>query len=110
LTPRLLDFSPPAWQAYESLRAGELGSRLRQALENLADDPAAVRGDPRSQRYQIVEEQLRQPPHVWGLTVDAPDGTHWLVVWREVPPAVEIGYIGPAAGTRQEHPPPYHAM
>jgi len=99
LTAWLLDFAPTAWQAYRDLRAGELGSRLRQTLERLADDPAVMRADPRSTRYPIIEKQLRQAPQVWGLTLDSPDGTGWLVVWREIAPVIEIGYIGPAPGT-----------
>jgi hypothetical protein len=98
LTPRLLDFAPAAWQAYQGQRAHELGSRLKQALERLAADPAAVRADPRARRYQVIEEQLRQPPEVWGLLLDAPDDTRWLVVWREIEHVIEIGYIGLAGG------------
>lgn len=101
MTARLLDFAPAAWQAYQSLRAGELGSRLKQALEQLADDPAVARADPRSSRYPIIEKQLRQAPQVWGLTVGAPDGTRWLVIWREIAPVIEIGYIGPAPGAQE---------
>jgi hypothetical protein len=98
LTAGLLDFAPAAWQAYQGLPAGELGSRVKRALERLATDPAAVRADPRSRRYQIIEERLPQAPQVWGLPVDTPGGSRWLVVWREMPHAVEIGYIGPAPG------------
>jgi hypothetical protein len=101
LTARLLDFAPAAWQAYQHLRAGEIGHQLRQVLEQLTEDPALVRADPRASRYQIIEDQLRQPPQVWGLRVDAPDGTQWLVVWREIALVIEIGYIGPAPGTQQ---------
>jgi hypothetical protein len=107
LTARLLDFAPAAWQAYQRLRAGELGSRLKQALEQLADDPAHARADPRSSRYLIIERRLRQAPQVWGLLVDAPDGARWLVVWREIGSVIEIGYIGPAATAQEaayQHP------
>jgi hypothetical protein len=96
VTSRLLDFAPAAWQAYQGQRANQMGSQLKQALEWLSADPAAVRADPRSRRYQIIEEQLRQPPEVWGLLLDAPDDSRWLVVWRETGHVIEIGYIGPA--------------
>jgi hypothetical protein len=95
LTDRLLDFAPAARQVYQSLRAEELGTLLRKVLEQLADDPEVVRADPRSSRYPIVEKQLGQAPQVWGLTIEAPDGTHWLIVWREITRVIEIGYIGP---------------
>jgi hypothetical protein len=99
MTARLLDFAPAAWHAYQDLRAGGAGvagTGLKRALEQLADDPALVRADRRSTRYPIIEKQLRRGPQVWGLLVDAGDGTHWLVVWREMASAIEIGYIGPA--------------
>lgn len=98
MTPRLLDFSPAAWQAYRNLPPGELRSRVKGALERLAADPAAVRAGPRSRRHPIIEQRLRQPAQVWGLPVDAPGGSHWLVVWRELVNVIEIGYIGPAQG------------
>jgi hypothetical protein len=75
-----------------------MGGRLKQALERLTADPAAVRADPLARRYQIVEEQMRQPAEVWGLLLDVPGDTRWLVVWRETAHVIEIGYIGPAAG------------
>ena len=100
MNARFLDFAPAVWQAYQRLRAGEAGSRLKQVLEQLADDPALVRADPRSCRYLLVEKQLRQAAEVWGLLLDAPGGTRWLVVWREMPWVVEIGYIGSAPGAR----------
>lgn len=106
MTGLLLDFAPAAWQAYQRLRAGELGGRVKQALQRLIEDPAAVRADPRARRYQVVEEQLRQAPPVWGLVVDAPDGTRWLIVWREMAQVVEIGYIGPAPGQAADDPCP----
>ncbi len=99
MTARLLDFAPSAWQAYQSLRAAETGSLLKQALLQLADDPTLVRADPRSSRYVIIEKHLRQAPQVWGLFIDAPDGARWLVAWREIGPVIEIGYLGPAPGT-----------
>jgi hypothetical protein len=101
LNTRLLDFAPAVWQAYQGLRAGEMGSPLKQALEQLADDPALMRADPRSFRYLIVEKQLRQAAEVWGLHLDAPGGTRWLVLWREMPSVIEIGYIGSAPGARE---------
>jgi hypothetical protein len=101
LTARLLDFAPAAWQAYQRLRADEGGSRLKQALEQLADNPALVRADPQSNRCLIIERQLRQTPQVWDLPVDAFDGTRWLLVWREMGPVIEIGYVGPARDTRE---------
>jgi hypothetical protein len=101
LTARLLDFAPAAWQAYQRLRAGEIGNRLKQALEQLADDPALVRADPRSSRCLTIEKHLRQTPPVWALPVDAPDGARWLVIWREKAPVIEIGYLGPASGTQE---------
>lgn len=75
-----------------------MGSQLKHVLERLTADPAAVRADPRARRYQIIEEQLQQPPEVWGLLLDAPDGTRWLVAWRENEHVIEIGYLGPAGG------------
>ncbi len=97
---RLLDFAPASWQAYQGLPAGELGGQVKRALQRLAADPAAVRADPRSRRHPIVEERLQQAAQVWGLPVDAPGGTRWLVVWREVVNVIEIGCIGPAPGQR----------
>jgi hypothetical protein len=97
VTARPLDFAPAAWQAYRGLPS-ELAGQVKGALEWLAADPAAVRADPRSRRHQILEERLRQAAQVWGLPVEAPGGGRWLVVWREVPNVIEIGYIGPAPG------------
>lgn len=97
MTPRLLDFAPAAWQAYQGLPAGELGNRIKRALQRLAADPSEVRADPRSRRHRIIEERLPQAAQVWGLPVDAP-GSHWLVIWREMANVIEIGYIGPAPG------------
>jgi hypothetical protein len=94
----LLDFAPAAWRAYQGLPAGELSSQVREALQRLAADPAAVRSGPASSRYQVIEERLPPGAEVWGLPVDAPDGGHWLVVWREMTNVIEIGYIGPAPG------------
>jgi hypothetical protein len=102
---RLLDFAPSAWETYQRLRADETGSLLKQALEQLADDPTLVRADPRSTRYMIIDKQLRQSPEVWGLSIDAPDGIRWLVAWREMGPVIEIGYIGPAPGAQADPDP-----
>jgi hypothetical protein len=99
MTSLLLDFAPAAWEEYQRQRAGDLGVRLRQALERLTDDPESVRADPGSTRYQIIEDGLQQAPEVWGMQVQAPDATAWLVVWRELARVIEIGYIGPAPGT-----------
>jgi hypothetical protein len=107
---RLLDFAPAAWDRYQSLGAcgaDELGKGLKRALERLAEDPEAVRADPGCRRYHIVEERLQKGPRVlrppvWGLQVDAPDGTGWLVVWREMPHVIEVGYIGPAPGSARK--------
>lgn len=98
MTARLLDFAPAAWQAYQGLPAGELGGQVKRALQQLAADPAAVRADPHSRRHPVIEERLPQAAQVWGLPVEAPGGGRWLVVWREVATAIEIGYIGPAPG------------
>ena len=101
MTGRLLDIAPGAWQEYQRVRASELGSLVKKALEQLADDPALVRANPRSSRCLIIEKQLRQTPQVWGVPVDAPDGGHWLVVWREIAHVIEIGYIGTARNTQE---------
>ena len=98
MTARLLDFALAAWRVYQGLPAGELGGRVRRALQRLAADPAAVRAGPRSRRHQIIGERLSQAAQVWGLPVDAPGGGRWLVVWREMAHVIEIGYIGPAPG------------
>jgi hypothetical protein len=102
LNAGLLDFAPAVWQEYQRLRTGEIGIRLKHALEQLADDPALLRADPRSCRYLIVEKQLRQAGEVWGLFLDTPGGAGWLVVWRETASAIEIGYIGSAPGAGQD--------
>lgn len=102
MTPWLLDLSPAAWQAYQGLPAGELRTRVKEALERLATDPAAVRADPRSRHHPIIEERLQQAAQVWGLPVDVPGGSHWLVVWREAVNVIEIGYIGPAPQQAQD--------
>lgn len=73
----------------------------KQALEQLADDPALVRADARASRCLIIEKQLRQTAQVWGLPVEAPDGAHWLLVWREMAHVVEIGYMGPLPSTQE---------
>jgi hypothetical protein len=99
MTSLLLDFAPAAWEEYQRQRAGELGARLRHALEQLTQDPEGVRADPGSRRYQVIEDGLQQAPEVWGMQVQAPDSTAWLVVWRELARVIEIGYIGPAPGT-----------
>jgi hypothetical protein len=98
VTGRLLDFAPAAWQAYQGLPAGETAEMVKSALQRLAADPAAVRADPNSRRHQVIEERLAQAAQVWGLPVDAPGGSRWLVVWREVANVIEIGYVGPAPG------------
>jgi hypothetical protein len=98
LTARLLDFAPAAWQEYQRLRADDIGGRLKQVLEQLADDPALVRADPDSCRCPIIERQLRQAAEVWGLFLGAPGGDRWLVVWREMASVTEIGYVGSAPG------------
>ncbi len=94
----LLDLTPAAWEAYQSLRSNgkELGERIKQQLERLVDDPAAVRASAASRRYQIVERRLGGGPQVWSLPVVAPDSDTWMIVWREMPNVIEIGYIGPA--------------
>jgi hypothetical protein len=94
LTTRLLDFAPTAWQAYQGLRAGEIGRSLKRALEQLADDPELVRADRHTQRYPLVERQLRHAGEVWGVLVRVPGGARWLVLWREIATVIEIGYIG----------------
>ncbi len=94
MSTRLLDFAPTAWQAYQGLRAGDIGRPLKQALVQLADDPDLVRADPHTQRYPVVERQLRHAGEVWGLLLKAPGGTRWLVLWREIATVIEIGYIG----------------
>ena len=101
MTARLLDFAPAAWQAYQRLRAGGIGSRFKQALERLAGDPELVRADPRSSRCLVIEKQLRQTPQVWAVPVDTHDGCHLLAVWGVIVPVIEIGYIGPARSTHE---------
>ena len=101
MTGRLLDIAPGAWQEYQRVRDSELGSLVKKALEQLADDPALVRANPRSSRCLIIEKQLRQAPQVWALPVDGPDGAYWLVVWREIAHVIEIGYIGTARNTQE---------
>jgi hypothetical protein len=94
----LLDLAPSAWEAYQSLRANdeELSGRIKQQLEQLLDDPEAVRAGAGSRRYQIVESRLGGGPQVWSLRVAAAESDTWMIVWREMPNVIEIGYIGPA--------------
>ena len=99
MTALLLDFAPGAWEEYQRQRAGEMGARLRLALERLTENPEGVRAEAGSRRYQIIEDGLQQPPEVWGMAVEAPDSAQWLVIWREMARVIEIGYIGPAPDT-----------
>ena len=94
----LFDLTAPAWEAYQSLRAngGELAEHIKHGLEWLIEDPAAVRAHPACRRYQIIERRLGGGPQVWGLPVAAANGDSWLIVWRQMPHVIEIGYIGPA--------------
>lgn len=94
----LLDLAPAAWDTYQSLRSNgeELGEQIKQKLERLIDDPAAVRAGAGSRRYQLVERTLGRGPQVWSLPVVAPGSDTWMIVWREMPNVIEIGYIGPA--------------
>ena len=94
----LLDLSAPAWETYQSLRAdgGELAERVKQGLEWLVEDPAAVRAHSGSQRYQIIERWLGEGPQVWSLPVAGPEGDSWIIVWRQMSQVVEVGYIGRA--------------
>lgn len=99
MTSLLLDLAPAAWETYRGARAGgdpDLGARLKRALERLIEDPAALRADPDSRRYRVVEERLREGPPVWGLHVRPAAGPPWIIVWRQMPQVVEVGYIGPA--------------
>ena len=89
-----LAFRPDALAAYRALRAqrsGELGKRVKAALERLAADPGGVRGE--SARWNSLEGR------VWSLPVTAPDDSLWLILWTEQPPdVVEVFYVGAAPG------------
>jgi hypothetical protein len=89
-----LAFRSEALATYRSLRAdpsGELGKRLKAALERLIDDPGAARGE--SARWESLSGR------VWSLSVSDPDDGIWLILWAEQPSdLIEVFYIGPAPG------------
>jgi hypothetical protein len=91
---RRLEFRPDALAAYRALRAdlaGELGKRVKEALERLAADPGAARGE--CARWETLDGKA------WALTVSGPEGP-WLILWGDRPPGVvEVYYIGRAPGT-----------
>jgi hypothetical protein len=91
---RRLAFRPDALHAYRELRAdraGELGKRVKAALERLTDDPGAARAE--SARWDSLEGK------VWSLPVTAPDDSTWLVLWTDQPPdVIEVFSVGPAPG------------
>jgi hypothetical protein len=91
---RGLAFRPDALDAYRALRAdrsGELGKRVKAALERLAADPGGARAE--SARWDSLEGK------VWSLPVAAPDDSTWLVLWAEQPPdVIEVFYVGPGRG------------
>lgn len=87
-------FRPEALATYRSLRAdpaGELGKRVKAALERLVDDPGAARGE--SARWESLAGK------VWSLSVSDPGDGVWLILWAEQPrDVIEVFYIGPAPG------------
>ena len=91
---RRLEFRPAALDTYRQLRAdpaGELGKRVKEAIERLIEAPGAARGE--SARWDSLAGK------VWSLSVTAPDNGVWLILWAERPTdVVEIYYVGPAPG------------
>jgi hypothetical protein len=89
-----LALRPDALAAYRSLRAdpsGELGKRVKAALERLIDDPGAVRAE--SARWESLSGK------VWSLSVSDPDDGIWVILWAEQSSGIiEVFYIGPAPG------------
>jgi hypothetical protein len=89
-----LGFRPEALDAYRALRAdraSDAGKRVKAALERLADDPGAVRGE--CSRWNSLAGK------VWSLPVSGPDDSLWLILWAERPPAsIDVFYVGPAPG------------
>jgi hypothetical protein len=89
-------FTPEALSTYRALRAdraNEAGQRVKEALERLLADPGDVRGD--CSRWDSLAGR------VWALPVTMPAGETWLIVWDELPDAIEVFYIGPAPGEKR---------
>ena len=89
---RRLAFRRDALDAYRELwsdRSGDLGKRVKAAVEKRAADPGTARAD--SARWDSLEGK------VWSLSVAAPDDSAWLILWAEQPPdMIEVFYVGPA--------------
>ncbi len=97
-----LSLEPNALDTYRSLRSDrsdELGKRVRDILARLREDPAPVRAERAATKFSNG---------LWGLRLEAPDESLWLIVWEEVPPlTIRVHYIGLAPGETPPDAPLY---
>ena len=80
--------TPSALEYYRALREdpdSEAGLRLRDLLEQLAENPGKVREKSRAYR----------PGAMWLTEVDMPSHTKWWVIWSMDEKRVKVRWIGP---------------
>jgi hypothetical protein len=99
--PSDLRLAPEPWAWYLALRSTDpssvLGRRVKQALEQLRDDPGAAKAD--SRRYPRA--------NLWALPLAGPDEARWLILWRLERGVIWVPYIGLAPGEQETSAPLY---
>jgi hypothetical protein len=81
---------PSALETYRALRedGGDAGTRIKDVLQQLRDDPGKARS-----------QSLRYRPDGWIIPVEMAPQSTWWVIWRQPEPGtVDVLWIGPQPG------------